>query len=397
MRYPQAKFDGFLNHRTEFIQIRDTDKYKRARVQLHWKGIVLRDEVEGAVVKTKSQQIARQGELLVAEIDAKVGGVGIVPADLDRAIVSSHYFLFEIDESKCLRPWLDWFVRSGGLGDQFAARGSTNYAAIRPWHILNCEIPLPPLNEQLRLVSRIEELTARVENARRLRLQAAEEAEVLIASARRSLFGESPLGDWLPLSSFVAEIETGKSPQCEPRQARYDEWGVLKVGAISYGTFDENENKALPLGMDFDPGHEVRSGDFLMSRANTSELCGACAIVGGVRSRLLLSDKTFRFHFRPGTKIQHKWLDHVLKSPVLRSQIERGASGTSPTMKNISKQKVLALLLPPHAPSKQESIVEYLDALNGLGDSLSKLQSKTASEITALIPSILSKAFRGEL
>src|SRR5260370_22825978 len=122
MLFPFVKFASFLNHRKQFIQIEDTELYKRARVQLHWKGIVLRDEVEGALIKTKDQQIARQGDLLVAEIDAKVGGVGIVPQELDGAIVSSHYFLFEINESRCLRPWLDSFIRSRGLVDQFAAR-----------------------------------------------------------------------------------------------------------------------------------------------------------------------------------------------------------------------------------------------------------------------------------
>ena len=46
-------------------------------------GIVLRDEVTGALIKTKSQQVCRAGEFLVAEIDAKVGGFGIVPEALD--------------------------------------------------------------------------------------------------------------------------------------------------------------------------------------------------------------------------------------------------------------------------------------------------------------------------
>jgi type I restriction enzyme, S subunit len=92
---------------------------------------------------------------------------------------TSHYFLFEIDESKCLRPWLDWFVRSGGLGDQFAARGSTNYAAIRPQHILNCEIPLPPLDEQRRIVSRIEELAAKIAEATHLQEEIGSQMDAL--------------------------------------------------------------------------------------------------------------------------------------------------------------------------------------------------------------------------
>lgn len=396
MPFPHVRFSTFLAYRKQFIQIDDTQLYKRARVQLHWKGIVLRDEVEGALVKTKDQQIARQGELLVAEIDAKVGGVGIVPPELDSAIVSSHYFLFEIDESKCLRLWLDWFIRSGGLTNQFSARGSTNYAAIRPHHVLDCEVPLPALGEQRSIVARIEELAARIEKARTLRQEAASEAQALIDSTRRSLFGEAPGPDWIPLGRYVAEIENGKSPQCESRPASSEEWGVLKVGAISFGTFNDSENKALPLGLQFDPRYQVRPGDFLMSRANTTELCGACAIVTHTRQRLLLSDKTFRFHFEPNAEIIPQWLDNAMKSRALRDQIERGATGTSPTMKNISKEKVLALLLPPHSLSEQSRIVAHLDQLQTHGNSLQKLQSETTAGLDALMPSILSKAFRGE-
>ncbi len=82
-----------VKHRKEFIEIDDMSEYKRCRVQLHTKGIVLRDTIQGAVIKTKKQQVCRAGEFLVAEIDAKVGGFGIVPEDLEGAIVSSHYFL----------------------------------------------------------------------------------------------------------------------------------------------------------------------------------------------------------------------------------------------------------------------------------------------------------------
>lgn len=101
-----VSLSGFLNQRKEFVTIDDFTRYKRPRVQLHSKGIVLRDELSGAEIKTKNQQIARVGEFLVAEIDAKVGGFGIVPPELDSTIVSSHYFLFEINERICQRSWL---------------------------------------------------------------------------------------------------------------------------------------------------------------------------------------------------------------------------------------------------------------------------------------------------
>src|SRR3989337_3074452 len=99
-RFPVVPLGQVIRHRKEFVQINDLETYKRCRVQLHAKGIVLRDNVAGSEIKTKEQQVCRAGEFLVAEIDAKVGGFGVVPEELDGSIVSSHYFLFEINQEK---------------------------------------------------------------------------------------------------------------------------------------------------------------------------------------------------------------------------------------------------------------------------------------------------------
>ena len=357
---------------------------------------MLRDTVAGAEIKTKKQQICKAGDFLVAEIDAKVGGFGIVPDELAGAIVSSHYFLFEINEEKLERGFLDYFIRTPIFRDQVAAQGSTNYAAIRPNQVLRYEIPLPSLPEQRRIVARIEELAAKINEARELRQKGRKEAKALINSARRSLFAETPQADWIPLRRYVAEIENGKSPQCESRPATTEEWGVLKLGAVSFGSFDEHENKALPIGIQFDLRHEVRVGDFLMSRANTTEL-GACAIVSKTRRQLLLSDKTFRFHFRSDYEVALEWLDHAMKSPAVRVQIEHEASGTSPTMKNISKEKVMSLLIPPHPLPQQRRVLAELNVIGSQLNALENLQAQTVAELNALLPSIVDHALKGDL
>lgn len=395
--WPKVRLGEVLQHRKEFITIDDIEIYRRPRVQLHAQGIVLRDEVPGSLIKTKKQQVCRSGELLVAEIDAKVGGFGIVPEGLDGAVVSSHYFLFELDATRLERQFLDYFIRTHAFREQVEAQGSTNYAAIRPAHVLGYEIPLPPLAEQRRIVARIEELAAQIHEARELRRQAANETEALLASVRNSLIGEESKPTWVPLNRFVETIENGKSPQCEARPANDDEWGVLKVGAVSFGTFDERENKALPASIRAEARYEVYPDNFLMSRANTTELVGACAIVQKTRPKLLLSDKIFRFRFREGIEVEPGWLDHAMKAPALRDQIARAASGTSPTMKNISKEKVLGLLLPPHSLQEQRRIVAELDALQVEVDALKRHQADTAAELDALLPAILDRAFRGEL
>jgi type I restriction enzyme S subunit len=160
--WPMVKLGEVVRHRKEFITIDDLTSYKRARVQLHAQGIVLPDEVEGAAIKTKKQQVCRAGEFLVAEIDAKVGGFGMVPDLLSGAVVSSHYFLFEVDEAELDRRFLDFYIRTRIFRDQVEAQGSTNYAAIRPSHVFGYEIPLPPMAEQRRVVARIEALTAQI-------------------------------------------------------------------------------------------------------------------------------------------------------------------------------------------------------------------------------------------
>jgi type I restriction enzyme, S subunit len=120
-KWPMVKLGEVLTHRKEFIAINDLEPYKRCRVQLHAQGIVLRDQVPGAEIKTKKQQVCRAGEFLVAEIDAKLGGYGIVPNDLEGAIVSSHYFLFGVNENKLDRSFLGYFIRTPAFFEQVAA------------------------------------------------------------------------------------------------------------------------------------------------------------------------------------------------------------------------------------------------------------------------------------
>src|SRR5690606_27856926 len=148
--------------------------------------------VLGAQIKTKKQQVARAGELMVAEIDAKLGGLGIVPDELDGSIVSSHYFLYTHNPDRVDNRYLGWFVKTRTFLNQVEAQGSTNYAAIRPDDVLHYEIPLPPLVEQRRIVARVEEVAAKIREARSLRSSTTTKCSALLASARRALLGDQP-------------------------------------------------------------------------------------------------------------------------------------------------------------------------------------------------------------
>ena len=115
----------------------------------------------------------------MAEIDAKVGGFGIVPDELAGAIVSSHYFLYELDESAIDKRYLAALLSTDFFQKQVQAQGSTNYAAIRPAHVLAYKIPLPSLDEQREIVAMKETL----ENLGQGLARASQEARSLSASA----------------------------------------------------------------------------------------------------------------------------------------------------------------------------------------------------------------------
>lgn len=394
--FPSVRLAELITQRKGFITINDAETYSRCRVQLRAQGVVLRDRVAGSAIKTKKQQVCRAGDFLVAEIDAKLGGFGIVPPELDGAVVSSHYFLFDVREERLRRDYLALCLRTEFFQKQVQATGSTNYAAIRPHHVLDYSIPLPSLTEQARLVSanqaavleagkaiklateREEEATQFLETALGLK---AEAAKTTLAPAKLHFVRFATLERWgeifqgtavsqatakfpiVRLGDVIADLHNGWSPKCLARPAAADEWGVLKLGAVSFGEFDEAANKALPQNLKPTPEYEIQKGDVLISRANITQYVGACVFVAKARTKLILCDKIFRVAFHEASTIERQYIAAVMKTPMVRRQIEASVTGTSPTMKNISKPALLRLQFPLPPLAEQRRIVARLDAL----------------------------------
>ncbi|MFY1654798.1 hypothetical protein ACN27J_28440 [Solwaraspora sp. WMMB762] len=168
-----------------------------------------------------------------------------------------------------------------------------------------------------------------------------------------------PGWEWAKLRDIVTRIEAGKSFTCDPRPARNDEWGVIKVSAMTWGEFRESENKAVPAGKDIDPRHEIAPGDLLVSRANTVEYVGAPVLVHSCRPRLLLSDKSLRLVV--ADEIDRKWLLHALSSPSIRRQVSQRSTGQQESMRNISQQALLDMDIPVPPLAEQRRIVTAVE------------------------------------
>lgn len=391
--WPMVPLGDVLDHRKEFIIIDDLKTYRRPRVQLHAKGVVLRDSVPGALIKTKKQQIIFADELLVAEIDAKVGGFGIVPSDLDGAIVSSHYFLYRHKPERLYNQFLGWFIKTRLFRDQVEAQGSTNYAAIRPSDVLKYEIPLPPLHEQRHIVHRIERLAAKISEALRLRRQSDEEISTLIGKhvaekftiQDRYSWKAGTLGDYVVDDCYGTSEKTNDDPRGTP---------VLRMGNIQNGRLTAHPLKYLRISEKERKKLILKPGDILVNRTNSAELVGKCAVFD-LEGEYAFASYIIRIRLDE-TRANPRLVAAYINSPIGRAYMfDEKKQMTGQANVNATTLKKLPLPLP--SLDAQLQIVAELDALKERIDEVQSLQGETAAELDAMMPAILDKAFRGEL
>ncbi len=261
-------------------------------------------------------------------------------------------------------------------------------------YLSDIQIPFP---EDIDDQRRIAHLLGKVEGLIAQRKQHLQQLDDLLKSVFLEMFGNPVRNEkgWtlIPLSKLLLDIESGNSPVCEARKASADEWGVLKLGAVTKCYFQENENKALPAGIEPQIRHEVKEGDLLFGRKNTYELVGACAYVFRSRKKLLMPDLIFRFVFRDDAEINPIFIWKLLTAESQRKKIQSLAAGAAGSMPNISKTnlKQAVLPIPPIALQNQfAAIVEKVE------DIKTRYQ-QSLTELEALYDALSQKAFKGEL
>ncbi len=174
-----------------------------------------------------------------------------------------------------------------------------------------------------------------------------------------------PVGwQWTQTGYVVNDSEAGWSPTCIGSPRRNGQWGVLKVSAVSWGVFDANANKELPENLAPRPEYEVQDGDFLLSRANTEELVARSVVVGTTKPKLMLSDKIIRLEV--SSLMSRDYLNLCNNANHARVHYIANASGTSSSMKNVSREVVLRTPVPLPPLAEQSRIVTRVALLRRL-------------------------------
>lgn len=194
--------------------------------------------------------------------------------------------------------------------------------------------------------------------------------------------------EWAQLGELSLSSDSGWSPQCDPgTRENKEQWGVLKVSAVSWGEFRSDEHKKLPDEMQPRPECEVKTGDFLLSRANTEDLVARGVVVDQAAPNLMMSDKIVRFTL--SSNISKKYINLANGSNFSREYYKQNSSGTSSSMKNVSRETMTKLPIPLPPLDEQHRIVAKVDELMALCDQLEEEQEVNLETHETLVNTLL--------
>ena len=179
------------------------------------------------------------------------------------------------------------------------------------------------------------------------------------------------------------------------RPPKNGEFGVVKVSAVTWGEFLEDESKTCTEESQWNEEKRISVGDFLFSRANTIQLVGNCVIVKDVKRKLMLSDKILRFSL--SERVYDFFALWYTRTSSYRKQIESVASGNQDGMRNISQNNMKMIIFPLPTLPEQHEIVRLIDDLLARERAAQQAAEQALASIDLMKKSILARAFRGEL
>lgn len=339
---------------------------------------------------------ARSGDVLFARITPCLenGKLAQVPANSPPVGGSTEFIVVRAGVEIDLGYLYYWCQEPGVRAKaQSMMAGVTGRMRLASRDIGAFQILFPSLDEQRRIVEILEDHLSRLDAANGLIETAEKRLHAWQRGSLDSLVRANADGT-IQLGSLIEQVEAGRSFGGSASAAAPHEWGIIKVSAMTWGEFRQDENKAVPADR-VDPRYEIRSGDLLISRANTTAYVGAPVLVEKTRPRLLLSDKSLRLV--PKSGIDARWLAAVLAAPSARNQISALATGTKDSMRNISQQNLLSVRVPRATAAQQARVVARVSALRSSGSRLGNQLTVASARSLALRRSLLTTAFSGLL
>ncbi len=369
--------DEFLTKSEDWVLVQPDQRYKQITARLWGKGLTLRGEVQGSAIAAARQYKAKAGQFLISRIDARHGAFGIVPANLDGALVSNDFPCFDIDSSKVLPHFFEWYSRTPEFVDlcRRASEGSTNRVRMKEDKFLNMVVPLLSLDEQRDIVRRLDDVSTLVDKRRRgIEASERETHALLLKAFQRAIDGAPlrPMAEVAPLVRRPVEID--------PAEA-YPELGARSFGR---GLFHKPTLQGAELT--WQKLFRIEEGDLVFSNIKAWE--GAFAVAGA------------NDHGRVGS---HRYLTCVPAAEVMSShflyfylqtregleKVQAASLGSADRNRTLGQSRLEAITV----PTPQFATQLWFNRLQAKAQEIQGIRKRTAEDVDALMPALLHETF----
>ncbi len=338
----------------------------------------------------------QQGDLLVCE-GGEVGRCAIWDAPIEECYYQKALHRLRPlkgFDSRVMAAYLRLWSDSGLLANYVT---QTSIAHLPREKFLEVPMPVPSVREQRAIAAALSDVDALLAGldqlfAKKRDLKQAAMQQLLTSQARLPGFDRS----WepRPLSSVIADLVAGVSVNSVTGVGHLvvasGEPGILKTSCVAGGTFFPGECKLMEPTEVGRARLSAEQNSIIVSRMNTPNLVGEVGFVDRDYPNLFLPDRLWMMRFRPGSSCCSKWLAYLLSSADIKSKIKDLASGTSGSMKNIAKGKLLALVLRFPSPDEQQAIATVLSDMDAELTALEARRDKTRLLKQAMMQELLT-------
>jgi type I restriction enzyme S subunit len=343
-------------------------------------GLFIKETCPGSSIQAARVYKVQEGDFVYNRLFAWKGSFALAGPDHDGCYVSNEFPCFLADpdhlDTRCLRhyfsreiSWLEALgLSSGGT--------PTSRNRLKEEPFLRMTLPLPPLPEQRRIVARIEELAGKIAEANHLQGEVDDNLSHFVSSLHCKLSGDREIvvSDFLDLHEEQEEIVVDIS---------YPQIGVRGFGGGLFKKYAVKGNETT-----YRYFNRVFSGALILSQVKGWE--GAIGVASDDLAGWYVSPEYRTFRYNPD-EADPNYLRYIVATSWFWSKLKTLTRGVGARRERTRPDQFLKMRLPMPTVDRQWEVLPLLnklDALDGI---------RAAAELDALLPSILDKAFRGEL
>ncbi len=384
-RIPKGK--KLLETKTNYPYIRVTDFNDFESIDLNNIQYITEDiynEIKNYIISKDDIYISIAGT---------IGKTGIIPNELDGANLTENAAKFVFDNSKYDKFFLLYFTNSIPFLEQIGlATKTVAMPKLALTRLKEVEIPLPPFEEQKRIVAKLDILFEKIDKAIALHQKNIDEADIFMASVLNDVFVElEEKYEKYRLEDLTSLITKGTTPTTNGYKFQDSGINFLKIENIVNGEIDLStiEMFISEEAHQSQKRSQLEINDVLFSIAGT---IGDTAIVK--KEHLPMNTNQAIALIRPIEKLNSEFLRRLLSSSISNETTNKQRGGA---IKNVSLGDIKELELPLPPLQTQQKVVSYLDEISNKMEKIKNLQKKKMQSLKELKASILDKAFKGEL